>query len=164
MAKNILSNVTRKPNTLETRVTALENSQSEIKAMLESQQKVLLSIQNSLNTEKKESEEKSSKKSTTSKKTSTKKSSSKKSATQTSKKSGQTWEEHLDEVFGDKETRTKFVELRNKVAQEFKSLGESEDLWIPKKSYKKVLTETTESLGGKFDKKKVRAAFLKAAK
>lgn len=152
-------------NDLANRVNSVEKAISEMQASQKSLDSKLDQILKNLsNSESKESKATSSEKKSSSQKKSTKKSSSKKSATQTSKKSGQTWEEHLDEVFGDKETRTKFVELRNKVAQEFKSLGESEDLWIPKKSYKKVLTETTESLGGKFDKKKVRAAFLKAAK
>lgn len=91
---------------LANRVSNCESNISEIKAMLKSQNEILLGIQNSLNTEKpekpyvydsspkksatskgkKESEEKSSKKSTTSKKTSTKKSSSKKSVAQTSEK------------------------------------------------------------------------------
>ena len=154
--KNVTVNeLAKRVNSLEVGFTEMQASQKSMDSKLD---QILKNLSNS------ESKSTSSEKNSSSQKKSTKKSSSKKSATQTSKKSGQTWEEHLDEVFGDKEVRTKFVELRNKVAAEFKSLGESEEIWIPKKSYKKVLSETTESLGGKFDKKKVRAAFLKAAK
>ena len=95
----------------------------------------------------------SSKKSTTSKK---------KSAPQTAPK--QTREERLTEKFGDKAQRTKFVELRKKVAEEFSTLAKANEVYIPKKSYMQVLTATTESLNGKFNKTTVKKAFLAVAK
>ena len=104
-------------------------------------------------------------------KLSTAKTSSKKSTTSTKKKSSpksetpkQTREERLTEKFGDKEARTKFVELRKKVADEFSTLAKANDCYIPKKSYMKVLTATTESLNGKFNKATVKKAFIAAAK
>ena len=75
-----------------------------------------------------------------------------------------TREERLTEKFGDKATRTKFVELRKKVAEEFGNLAKANDCYIPKKSYMKVLTTTTESLNGKFNKSTVKKAFIAAAK
>ena len=73
-------------------------------------------------------------------------------------------EERLTEKYGDKAARTKFVELRKKVADEFTALAKANELYIPKKSYLKVLTATTESLNGKFNKATVKKAFLSAAK
>ena len=98
--------------------------------------------------------------SATQKKVSKKKSASKKSEV----KPQQTREERLTEKFGDKESRTKFVELRKKVAEEFGKLAKANDCYIPKKSYMKVLTATTESLNGKFNKAAVKKAFIAAAK
>ncbi len=98
-----------------------------------------------------------------SKKSTTSKTQSKKS-TVSKKSENQTWEEHLTETFGDKETRSKFVELRKKVAEEFKNLADEHEVFIPKKSYKKVLNETTSSLNGKFNKASVKKSFLANAK
>lgn len=92
---------------------------------------------------------------------------SKSGKTKTSKKSSepkQSREERLTEKFGDKETRTKFVELRKKVADEFASLAKANEKYIPKKSYVKTLNSTTESLNGKFNKATVKKAFLVNAK
>lgn len=100
-----------------------------------------------------------SKKSTTSKTQRKKSTVSKKS-----EKNSQTWEDHLTETFGDKETRSKFVELRKKVAEEFKALADEHEVFIPKKSYKKVLNETTSSLNGKFNKASIKKSFLANAK
>ncbi len=101
-------------------------------------------------------------KSTTKKSVSATKSKSKK--TESSKTQTQTREERLEEKYGDKATRTKFVELRKKVADEFSALAKEHEVFIPKKSYTKVLTQTTESLNGKFNKATVKKAFLAAAK
>ncbi len=98
--------------------------------------------------------------SATQKKISKKKSASKKPEV----KPQQTREERLTEKFGDKESRTKFVELRKKVSAEFSALAKANDCYIPKKSYINVLTATTESLNGKFNKATVKKAFIAAAK
>lgn len=58
----------------------------------------------------------------------------------------QTWEEHLTEKFGSKELRTKYAEFRKRVADEFKKLAESKEMYIPKGMYKKVLAETTDMM------------------
>lgn len=116
-------------------------------------------------------------------KLSTAKTSSKKSTTSTKKKSApksetpkQTREERLEEQFGSKELRTKYVGFRNKVAEEFKALAESEGLYIPKAKYRKVLKDCTDSmckysevkgqkcLTVKLDKNVVRKMFLASAK
>lgn len=76
----------------------------------------------------------------------------------------QTWEEHLTEKFGDKEERSKFVELRKQVAAEFLAIAKKEDKYIPKKSYQKILNDTTTSLNGKMNKSVVKKAFLAVAK
>jgi len=96
-------------------------------------------------------------------------SASKKPAAKTSKKSSassstKSREERLTEKYGDKATRTKFVELEKKVATEFLAIGKEEGVYIPRRNYKKVLRTTTESLSGKMNKKVVRKAFLEAAK
>ena len=109
------------------------------------------------------SDKKSVSKSTKTSKTSQKKSSGKKQSSQ-NKSEKQTWEDHLTETFGDKETRSKFVELRNKVDAEFKTVAKSSEKYIPRKQYQSVLNKTTESLNGRFNKAKVKAAFLAAAK
>lgn len=98
--------------------------------------------------------------------TSTTKTSSKKKSTRkaSAPKERPTYEEVITEKYGDKETRTKFVELKKKVQAEFKALGEAEGVWIPKRKYKDILTATTNLLNGKFNKTTVRKEFLKAAK
>lgn len=108
--------------------------------------------------------EKSSKSGSTTKKSLSTSSTKGKEKKSTTSKPKQTREERLTEKFGDKESRTKFVELRKKVADEFSSLAKANDVYIPKKSYMKVLTATTESLNGKFNKATVKKAFISAAK
>ena len=100
----------------------------------------------------------------TSKKSKGDKAPTSKKSNASSPKEKKTREERLTEEFGDKATRTKFVELRNKVAAEFLAIGKEEGVYIPRRSYKKVLKSTTESLNGKMNKKVVRKAFLEAAK
>jgi hypothetical protein len=92
----------------------------------------------------------------------------KKSAPKTAKKSEakpkQTREERLTEQFGDLDTRKKYIDLRNKVASEFKALAEKDGKYIPKKSYKAVLKKATDSCNGKLNKKVVAQIFAESAR
>lgn len=105
-------------------------------------------------------------------KTSKSVSASKKPAAKTSKKSSgsspkekKSRDERLTEKYGPLPERKKFVALKTKISAEFSELYRAEGIAIPRKQYNKVLTATAELLEGKkFDKKVVRAEFLKAAK
>ena len=66
-------------------------------------------------------------------------------------KKTQTREERLTEKYGDIESRKAFVELKNKYAEEFKSLGEATKKYIPKKKFGEVIRMGAKS--GKFTKK-----------
>ena len=99
------------------------------------------------------------------------KSCKKTTAPKTTKKSAKksapaTRSEALEAKYGDFDTRKAYVELRNKVAEEFKALAEEHEVYIrSKKTYVKVLKETTDALNGKkFNKAVVKKAFLAAAK
>lgn len=100
-------------------------------------------------------------KSSKTKKTTSKSEKAQKSKTSEPKK---TREEALTEKFGDKEQRTKYVELRKKVAEEFSALAKANEVYIPKRKYQEVLKNTTEALNGKFNKATVKKMFLSAAK
>ena len=82
-----------------------------------------------------------------------------------SPKEKKTREEGLTEAYGDKAKRTKFIELRNKVAAEFKELAVAGGKYIPKKKYADALNEAARGLEGKrYSKAAVKAVFEKYAK
>lgn len=87
-----------------------------------------------------------------------------KSTKSTTKSEKKTYEEHLTEKFGDKESRTKFVELKKKVMAECSIIAKSEQKYVKKSEYNKVMNNITESLNGRFNKATIKKEFLAIAK